>query len=104
MPSNDLVVYTASFGKKDYLIEPSTKGEGAKVDYICFTDDPEIGKIGGEKCPHWQIRVMDRLPQFKDKPRHEAKYYKVNSHEVLPEYKASLWLDCNIELRDLRDG
>lgn len=96
-------VYTANFGLYDWIYEPSGGGYD-EVDFICFTDDPQLWPYKCKSPDHlWDIRVMPR--KFPDKsPRYEAKWYKMMSHLVLPEYEATLWMDSRLQLKSLGDG
>jgi hypothetical protein len=51
---------------------------------VCFTDDSELQVDG------WEVRVVKPTHPH---PRMSAKYYKLMSHEVLPEFDQTLWLD-----------
>lgn len=56
------------------------------VPAICFTDDPHLRADG------WDVRVVERPEPT---PRLRAKYFKLNPHERLPEYDASIWIDAS---------
>lgn len=43
------------------------------------------------------------MPRGHDDPCRDAKRYKVLAHEVLPEYDASVWIDCSFRLEGERD-
>lgn len=60
-------------------------------DYVLFTDDENLIKRG--KYEHWNIKplVFNKLTNVKN-----ARWHKVNTHILFPEYDYSLWLDSNI--------
>jgi hypothetical protein len=77
-----IVVYTAIFGGYDQL-KPLINHPGC--DYVCFTDDASL------QSDIFQIRVR---PRHFDDPVREARYYKILSHQVFPDYEYSLWMDA----------
>lgn len=82
-----IAIYTAIFGKKDDLLVPLVVP--ANCDFICFTDQPFHSKI-------WDVRYVPRpLPD----PTRSARRYKILTHEYLPEYDHSMWVDGNIIVR-----
>jgi len=97
-------VYTASMGMMDWLYLPGGGGY-ENVDFICYSDDPEIWPEGcKDPTQPWQIRHVERKWKGSNNDRKEAKYYKLHSHLLLPEYEATLWLDTRLCLRGLRKG
>jgi hypothetical protein len=85
--SNSTVIYTAIFGGKDELQNPTFVPPGC--DFVCFTD-AEI------KSSVWQIRkpIFDSFD-----PVRRARQHKVLAHKLFPEYKHSVWVDGNIIVR-----
>lgn len=85
--ANDIVVYTAVFNNYDELFQPEIVPDG--VDFVCFTDDPDIA------CGVWEAEVIDdedlsaKLMSGKR---------KVLPHRFFPEYKYSIWVDGNLHL------
>ncbi len=82
----DKVIYTAIFGEKDKLKRIE---QYEAIDYVLFTDDPEI------KSDQFEIRVV---PRIFDDPVRDARYYKILAHKCLTSYQYSLWIDANISL------
>ncbi|WP_349899492.1 glycosyltransferase domain-containing protein [Parafrigoribacterium soli] len=89
------VVYSALTGRYEKLNEqPMARDTG--VDFICFTDDPEL------TSETWTIRQIDlRFPM--DTVR-SARYLKVRGTELLSEYDESLWIDNSVILQATPDA
>ena len=85
---DDLVIYTAIFGKKDALLQAPSY-EGCRT--ICFTDDESL--INDNKG--WEVCIQK--PQYNN-PRLDAKIYKILPHGFFRNYKRSVWIDGNIVL------
>lgn len=83
-----IAVYTAIFGEKDDLIEPTFVPEDC--DFICFTDQPFRSKI-------W--RIQRASPPIAGDMTRSNRYYKILAHRVLPEYEYSIYVDGNILIR-----
>lgn len=81
-------VYTALIGGYDEIHQPLVVDE--RFDYILFSDEVMSDKVGV-----WQICKVDY--KNADKTR-IARYVKTHPEELLPEYKATLWLDSNIQI------
>jgi hypothetical protein len=89
------VIYTAIYGNKDELQQPSCEIED--VDFICFTDNPDL------KGGRW--KVVEYPPFHKKSSVLSAKYFKIVPHEVLPDYDFSCWIDGNLIVKgDLLKG
>mgnify|MGYP003289656241 CR=1 FL=1 len=60
-------------------------------DYVYFTDNKEL--IKRKRIGHWEIRPLEfsKLTNVKN-----ARWHKINTHILFPEYEYSLWLDANI--------
>lgn len=84
---NKTVIYTAIFGGKDDLVEPSFIPEGC--DFVCFTDRDFKSKT-------WDVRKVER--ELND-PVRNARMYKVLPHKYLSEYEYSIWIDGNMSVR-----
>lgn len=82
------VIYTAIFGGKDGLIEPTFNIPG--FDFVCFTDNPRL------RSDIFDIRIVKA--ELSD-PTRSARMYKILSHKVLPEYDYSVWIDGNVRLK-----
>lgn len=79
------VVYTAIFGGYDSLHEPEGFNKG--IDFICFTDDPEL------RSQKWKVvLVSDNEPNAAMQNRK----YKFSPHIYLKDYDESLYIDGNI--------
>lgn len=84
----NMVIYKAIFGQKDDL--KSIAFKTPNCDYYCFTDNLYNAD--------WKI-IKEEVPFLINKsPRFKARYFKVNSHLVFPQYKYSLWIDGQINL------
>jgi len=106
-----IVVYTALFGDHDQLWSvPPDAARGAT--YVAFTEKPrkEVGRWTGApgrevilkgdgdlepSVPTWKQRIV--TPAFDS--RKSARYYKIMSHEALPDADIVIWVDANIRLR-----
>lgn len=82
MAALNACIYTALFGHYFDRVPPVV---GQQVPCICFTDDPDLA------APGWEIRLVERLEAT---PRLKAKWFKLNPHECLPEFDASIWIDA----------
>jgi hypothetical protein len=83
---NEKVVYTAIFGDYDDL-KTIIKQKG--FDYVVFTDDPTL------KSNDYQVILC--TPKYDD-PCRNSRYYKINPHKVLKDYKYSIWIDASIKV------
>ena len=109
-----IVVYSALFGDKDPLWSvPQVVRKGAE--YILFTERKrrEVGLwtrggsygrpatmlpgTGGFPAspPTWKQKIV---PLLGKDPRRTARYYKIMSHEVLPDADVVIWVDSNIRM------
>ena len=89
---NKIVVYTCIFGNYDCLkpvVNPSSS-----IDYICFTDNPNLESDGV-----WKIRQF--VPDIYTEnlsPIKKQRMIKILPHVYLKEYDISLWVDGNIQI------
>ena len=74
-------IYTCITADYDELHEPARVTPGA--DYVCFSDRQLESRI-------WQVRPLAHVAQT---PSRSARYHKLMSHRVLPDYDVTLWLD-----------
>jgi hypothetical protein len=81
------VIYTAIFGGKDELIEPSFVSPSC--DYVCFTDQPRQSAI-------WKIVLREQNPA--GDPVRSARRLKILPHLLFSEYEYSIWVDGNLEI------
>ena len=60
-------------------------------DYVLFTDNKYL--LTMDKYMHWEIRPLryKKLTNVKN-----ARWHKINAHELFPDYDISLWVDGNI--------
>lgn len=83
-------VYTALIGGYEALVEQPLAA-GSDVDFICFTDDPDL------TSQTWQIRQVDALLPLD--PVRSARWLKIEGHPDLAAYDETLWIDARIRLR-----
>ena len=85
------LVYTALFGRYEPLAAQIAKPEPG-VDYICFTDDPEL------KSDFWEIKIMNQLVPG-DSTR-SARWPKIAGPLNVANYDRTLWIDNRIQLKE----
>lgn len=85
----DVIVYSAIYGGYDPQLWPAPSLPG--VEFVCFTDDPELTGDG------WDVRVVERPEQH---PRMRAKWFKIMTHLALPDAERTLWLDGSHKIID----
>lgn len=90
--SNDVVVYTAIFDEYDELLDPIEVDPN--VDYICFSDDPSLDS------EIWTIRMV---PHDQD-PAVANRRIKILTHNFLPDYTYSAYIDGNIRVTRQIEG
>ena len=88
--TNKIVVYTCITGGYDNLIKPSIVTPG--VDYVCFTDNPEL------KSNIWKIRPIPEELLGYSKVK-QQRGVKILPHRYLPEYDISIWIDANVDTK-----
>ena len=90
-PDPRIVVYTAIFGGRDRLYDPTVLTPDSR--YVCFTDEPLPSEV-------WEVV---RVPPSDD-PRRASRYYKTLPHRVF-DTDYSLWVDgsfrINVDVRRL---
>lgn len=84
----DFVVYTIIVGGYDEVKQPIVTDD--RFDYILFTDDISKPQIGV-----WQVR---EIPYKDDNLMRLSRYAKCLPTKVLPEYKASLYIDGTLQI------
>ena len=87
-----LIIYTALFADENIPLEEVGNfypfgHEKGNVEYIAFTNRKDL------TSDFWDVRYVD-LQQ--SSPRVDARYYKLNSHLVLPDHDVSLWMDSQV--------
>jgi hypothetical protein len=85
-------VYTVITGDYDDLKEPTVKSEN--VDYICFTDNPDL------TSDSWNIRQLEYVMDSISKSRKP----KLCPHELLSDYDLTLYLDSSFRIVAELDG
>ena len=81
------VIYTAIFGDYESLLNP--KVINPYLDYICFTDNPNL------TSDVWEIRLITNLDM--DNTR-KARTIKILPHKYLKEYEFSIWVDAGFRI------
>lgn len=66
-------------------------GQNPQVDFICFTDNPQLEFQSG----NWNIRNMPDELTYLSKIK-QQRVVKVCPHKYLSEYETTLWIDGNI--------
>ncbi|PWB96050.1 glycosyltransferase domain-containing protein [Salinibacterium hongtaonis] len=84
------VVYTALLGDYEDLIE-QTVAEESEVDFICFTDNPDL------RSTTWDIRLV--TPSFPLDLVRSQRDLKIRGHESLSGYDEILYMDNSVHLR-----
>lgn len=82
-------IYTAVIGNYDTIHQPLVVDD--RFDYILFSDCLNVEQIGV-----WQVRKVDYYNDIQTKI---ARYVKTHSHTLLPEYKATLWIDASVLIK-----
>lgn len=89
---NRYVVYTVLTGGYEGVLQPIVTDE--RFDYILFSNDFDEGRIGV-----WQIRQIPLVVEEKDNKR-LSRFPKSHPETLLSDYKASLYIDANIQIAD----
>lgn len=85
---NKFAIFTALIGGYDCIMQPQVIDE--RFDYILFTDEVVQSRVG-----IWEVRRVEY--DNPDKTR-IARWVKTHSHSLLSQYKATLWIDANLEI------
>lgn len=88
-------MYSALIGRYEQLNEQPIAND-TDVEFICFTDDPEL------TSDSWDIRLIE--PRFPMDSIRSARYFKTRGPELLAGYDESLWIDNSVLLRDTPDS
>jgi hypothetical protein len=83
-------VYTALLGGYEVLGEQPTSA-GSEVDFICFTDDPDLTSTS------WDIRYIHAL--FPLDLFRSQRAIKIRGHESLSSYSETLYIDNSVLLK-----
>lgn len=87
--NDQLAVYTVLVG--DGFALPDTI-PAADVDYICFTDNPNLASNG------WTLKLIS--PLFPSDLIRSSRDHKIRPHRYLPDYSLSLYIDTRVQLTD----
>ena len=87
----DFVVYTVLVGGYDDVLEPVVVDD--RFDYILFSNDIKEPSIGV-----WSIRQIPDVIENDNKRL--SRYPKTHPETMLSDYKASLYIDANIQILD----
>lgn len=87
-----IIVYTCIVGDYDRLSKVAP-GQGRDVDFICFTDNPQLSYQAG----NWSVVGMP--PEVQSLPLvKQQRVVKACPQRYLPPCDASLWVDGNISI------
>lgn len=84
------VVYTALVGGYEQPL-PQPMAARSEIDFVCFTDDPELSS------DEWEIRLLE--PAFGADRVRSSRAVKILGHESLAAYDETLWIDQRVRLR-----
>ena len=88
-PRRRCVIYTCLFGDYDDL--PPAPDMLGPASAVCFTDNLDREPNG------WLLRSLPAGGQLD--PIRASRFAKILPHRLLPEYDASLYIDCNVRLK-----
>ena len=83
------VVCTALFGRHERLVEQPIAAT-TDVDFLCFTDDPELAS------ETWELRAAEPLLALD--PVRSARAVKLVGHPDVAAYDEVLWIDARVRL------
>jgi hypothetical protein len=83
---SEVAIYTALFGGYDRLLEQSPNDA---VDFICFTDDPEL------RSRTWEVRLVEPEEQG----TRAARKLKTSPDLLLPDHEWTIWVDARLSIR-----
>ena len=87
----DFVIYTVLVGNYDDIMQPVVVDE--RFDYVLFSNDVKSENVGV-----WSVR---RIPDvIKNDNKRLSRYPKSHPETMLADYKASLYIDANIQIQD----
>jgi len=87
----DFVIYTVLTGGYDNILQPLVVDD--RFDYILFSNDIDKSDTGV-----WEIRSIPEV--VKDDGKRLSRYPKTHPETLLSDYKASLYIDANIQICD----
>jgi hypothetical protein len=84
-----IIIYTCITARYDWLLPPLFQSK--EIEYICFTDTPNISAHG------WSVRpIADSIKHLP--PNLINRHYKFFPHFYLPESEWSIYIDGNLRL------
>lgn len=86
-----IAIYTAIFGDKDELKDPTNYSSENGIDYFLITDNKETQSL--------VYNIIVKKPTYDDITKN-ARYYKVNGLEIFNKYDYVIWHDANIQIID----
>lgn len=87
----DFVIYTVLVGGYDEVLQPMVVDP--RFDYVLFSDD-----ISEPRKGVWDVRQIQRVVENDNKRL--SRYPKTHPETLLADYKASLYIDANIQILD----
>lgn len=78
-----IIIYSANINNYDYFYHPKNN----HIEHYLFTDNNYF------KSNIWNVININSLKSKKLDSRRIARYFKINSHLVLPPHNISIWLD-----------
>lgn len=85
------VIYTVLVGGYDDVLQPLVVDD--RFDYVLFSNDMKEDQIGV-----WSVRAIPNVVENDNKRL--SRYPKSHPETMLSSYKASLYIDANIQIRD----
>lgn len=86
------VIYTVRTGEYDDIYQPLVIDK--RFDYVLFTDEVQSSNVG-----IWQVRS---IPYANEDKTRLSRYPKMHPNELLANYKASLYIDANVQVSGQR--
>ncbi|RPH41273.1 MAG: DUF616 domain-containing protein [Burkholderiales bacterium] len=88
-------VYSCAAGNYDRVAESLFKSKAKvedNVSYTLFTDQPYTDSV-------WEVRPLQFTHPFC--ARRSARWHKINSDCLFPDYDATVWIDANFCIKDI---
>ena len=94
MVKKKYVIYTIITGKYNEVLQPLCTDD--RFDYVLFSNDFKESQIGV-----WQIRNIPKPAEIEPSDNKRlSRYPKSHPETMLSEYKASLYMDANVQIAD----
>lgn len=87
----EFVIYTVLVGGYDDVLQPKVVDD--RFDYVLFSNDFKETKQGV-----WTVREIPKVVEYDNKRL--SRYPKTHPETLLADYKASLYIDANIQILD----